>query len=93
MNERNEELELYKLVTKDVSEFGWVNDTEFNVWLYHFELSDFIKDVIKIFDGCMCDVPLQAAITKDYVVIDLAGMLFDEDIEIERVFPKDEYKH
>jgi hypothetical protein len=85
---------LYKLVTKDVSEFGWVNDEVFYVWVSHFELSNFIKDIIKIFDDGMFDEnTIEAHISKDYIVIDLADMLSGEDIDFKRVFQKDEFKH
>ena len=94
MSEINQELELYKLIKNDGSEFGWVNDDEFLVWLYHFQLDNFIKDMTKIFDYGMFDEELvEAHIGKDYIVIDLACMLSGEDIELERVFPKEEFKH
>lgn len=94
MSERNQELELYKLVTKDVSEFGWVNDEEFLLWLYHHELSDFIKNIIEIFDGCGFDeYGVEVHLREKYIVINLNNMLCNEDIELERIFPKDEYRH
>lgn len=94
MGEINQELELYKLVKADVSEFGWVNDDKFLVWLYHFQLDNFIKDIIKIFDDGMFDEDsFEAHIQRDYITIDLACLLSGEDIELERVFPKEEFKH
>lgn len=94
MSEKNQELELFKLITEEVSEYGWVSDSEFYIWLYHFELSDFVKKIIEIFSKQMFDESgIEANISEKYTVIDLAAMLSGENIELEKIFPKDQYEH
>lgn len=92
--EENKELELYKLVTEGVSECGWHSDTEFLVFPYLFELNDFIKGMAHIFGNFMFDDGgVEAHIMSDYVCIDLTDMLSGADVVLERVFPKEKFKH
>jgi len=94
MSEINKELELYKLVTKDVSECGWVSDTEFNVWLGKFELFGFIEKITNVFGDYMFeDGGIEVRLMKDYICLDLTCLLCDEDIYFESVFPREEFKH
>lgn len=92
--EKNPELELYKLVTESVSECGWHSDTEFLVFPYLFELEDFFKGMSRIFGNLLYDDGgVEAHIMGDYACIDLAAMLAGEDIDLERVFPREKFKH
>jgi len=92
--EPNKELELYKLVTRKKFECGWAGEEEFMVWVYLFELEDFVKCVSGIFgDSAFDEGGVEISLLKDYVCIDLCAMLCDHDIDFKRVFPKDEFKH
>jgi len=76
--EPNKELELYKLVTNGGFECRWTGEEEFIAWIYLFELKDFVKCISGIFGD---------------FIIDLCAMLRDYDVNFERAFPKDEFKH
>lgn len=90
--DKNKELELYKLVTKGEYECGWITDDEFCVWLYLFELDDFVKSISDIFGDYVFDEGgYEIILMKDCVCINLTGML--DEVEFEGVFPKDEFKH
>ena len=92
--EPNKELELYKLVTNGGFECGWTGEKEFLIWVYLFELEDFVKRISGIFGDFMFeDGGVKIALLKDYVCIDLCTMLCDYDIDFENVFPKNEFKH
>lgn len=102
MSGKNYELELYKLiVTPDkedldfsyISEFGWVSDKEFFVWVSFTWLKEFMEELTRIFGyGMFDDGNFNANIQSDTVCIDLNDVLGGY-IDIEEVFPKDKYKH
>lgn len=100
MKEKNCELELYKLIMEGsscgfpyVSEFGWVNDTQFFVWVDYLCLKEFIDKLVEIFeDGIFEDASFNAVMLAHTVCIDLADVLGDY-IDIEEVFVKEHYKH
>lgn len=100
MAEKNCELELYKLIMEGascgfpyVSEFGWVNDTQFLIWVDYLWLKEFIDKMIEIFgDAIFNDGNFNAIMLSRTVCIDLADVL-DEFVDIEEVFPKEDYKH
>lgn len=93
-------IELYKLCCADkdeyedfVSEFGWINDEEFCVWVGYPRLKEFI-DVLKEIFGydLFDDGGFSANIQSDGVCIDLCQAL-NSFMDIETVFPKKEYRH
>lgn len=90
----NQELELYKFVTAGEYECGWVNDEQFIIWVNFYQLEDFMRHVREIvgitrFD----DGGVEITLKEDHVCIDLTNLLCGYGIELERVFPKDEFKH
>ena len=92
--EANQELELYKLITENNLECGWSSETEFFVFPYLFELNNLIKGITGIFGTFMFDDGgVEARILDGYICIDLAAMLSGADIDLERIFPRDEFKH
>lgn len=98
-------LELYKLiVTPDeidfgfsyVSEFGWINDNEFCIWVNYCSLNEFMDRLIDIFGyGMFDDGGFNGNMQSDCACIDLCEALegYMDIEEIEEVFPKDKYQH
>lgn len=101
MSDKNYGLELYKLIMeKDeydyspVSEFGWISDKEFCVWVDYSELGVFmtrIRDIfgIRIYD----DGGFEARMQDVCACFDLCKALHFSVEEIEQIFPKDKYRH
>lgn len=100
MTEKNYELELYKLIMEGancgspyVSEFSWVNDVQFVVWVDYLWIKEFMDKLIEIFgDGIFEDCHFHAAMRSHAICIDLMDLLNDS-VDIEEVFPKEDYKH
>lgn len=100
---KNYELELYKLITNPekeyhdisyVDEFGWVSDTEFCVWINSLWFNDFLKGLNDIFGYSLFDEGgIEARIGSDYVCINLTDAIGGYGVDLERVFPKNEYRH
>lgn len=100
--DKNCELELYKLImTPDeshldfsyISEFGWINDKEFCVWVGYIWLDHFMNGLKEIFgNGLFEDGGFNGNMREDCVCIDLCSAL-DGCLDIEDVFPKEKYKH
>lgn len=98
---KNYELELYKLITeKDelgisyVDELGWINDTQFCVWVSNYFFKDFIDGMTEIFGyGLYDDGSFDGNIQADCVCIDLCEVLGNYDIDLESIFPKNKYWH
>lgn len=94
MTEKNYGLELYKLITNDISEFGWHSETEFFVFPYLFELNGFIKSLSELFGkGIFDDEGFTAHIGDGYACINLVDVVSDYGVSLETIFPYDEYKH
>ena len=99
---KNYGLELYELIMEDdlgnlyypyISEFGWVSDTEFFIWISFDGFGDFIRDLTEIFGyGIFDDENFIANIQSDSVCIDLCEVLGGY-VDIEEVFPKEKYQH
>ena len=99
----NYELELYKLIMTPeeddpdisyVDEFGWINDTEFCVWINIIWLKDFMERVRKIFGACAFDEGgIDAKVGCDYVFFNLEDITSMYGVNLEEVFPKSKYKH
>ncbi len=102
MANKNYEFELYQLIMKPdedledisyVSEFGWVTDNKFFVWVDHIWFKEFIEKLHKIFGyGIFDEGNFNANIQPDSVCIDLNDVL-DGYVDIEEVFPKNKYCH
>jgi hypothetical protein len=96
MSDKNYELELYKTITDDencIDELGWINDTQFCVWVNYFRLDDFMDRAKSIFGyGMFDDGGFDSNMQYNGVCIDLCEML-ERYIDIEEVFPKDKYQH
>ena len=96
----NKELELFKLFTETdeyddtlVSEFGWVEE-HFYVWVNYIDVYYFMKKLIEIFGYSLFDDgAFDANMQCDGICFDLEEVLGGYDVNLERVFPKDEYKH
>lgn len=96
------ELEVYKLLNcpdeddediSYVSEFGWVNDKEFLVWVNYMWLTDFLDRLKQIFGyGIFDDGGFNGNIQDDSICIDLCKVV-GGDIDMEEVFSKDKYQH
>lgn len=87
----NMELELYKLIMSPiVDELGWINDKEFCVWIPYIWISEFLVELKDIFGFDNEEVTIN--MQHDYICIEL-NELFGSYVEIEDVFPKDQYKH
>lgn len=92
-DDKNRELELYKLVTQ-LSEFGWHGKEEFVVFPYMCEFADFMEGLSDIFGDTIYDDGGIVAYLKDgYICFDLLLIADNEGIELEKIFPFDEYKH
>ena len=84
-----------KNVYEDVicDELGWINDEQFCVWIPYCYLQYFIENLCKIFGNCIFDDGgFNANIQEEQVCIDLCETI-GHCIDIESVFPKDEFKH
>lgn len=102
MSDKNYELELYKLIMTPkeehldfsyVSEFGWVNDKEFLVWVSFIWFKEFMDKLTEIFGyGIFDDRNFNANIQHDTVCIVLNDVL-DGYVDVEEAFPKDKYRH
>lgn len=96
-----EELELYKLIiTPDphnqnfsfVNEIGWVQD-KFLVWVYYLWLPEFINGLVQIFGyGIFDDGGFDGNLQDECICIDLCEAL-GNFVDLEDIFPKDEYQH
>lgn len=95
------ELQLYKLCLTNKNdyddvlceEFGWINDKQFCVWVSYAYLQYFIKELSKIFGNCIFDDGgFNANMQEDCVCIDLCEAI-GHCIDIESVFPKNEFEH
>lgn len=97
----NQELELYKLIMtpdesdKDilyVQEFGWVNDSEFLVWVSYIWMKEFIDQLTNIFGyEIFDDGGIDANVQCDCICIDLCEVIDDSIIEV--AFPKTKFEH
>lgn len=93
MSVNNKELELYKMVNEKF-ECGWINESEFAVWVEHSEIQSFIDGICKVFGTCMFeDGGLEVRMQREYICISLSDMLDGSDIDFEYIFPRDEFKH
>ena len=90
----SEELELYKLVMSNrTHEFGWVSENDFIVWILFSMFEDFIYELKRIFGNEIFeDGGFQANIQEEFVCINLHEVINDY-VDLEYVFPKDEYRH
>ena len=92
MNER-----LFDYITDNdfshIDEFGWINDNEFCVWVDYLWLYEFISGLKEMFGcGLFDDGGIEANMQTDCICIDLC-VLLGSYLDIETVFPKDQYQH
>jgi hypothetical protein len=94
MSEINKELEIYRLVMNETMECGWVNDTQFYIWIDFDNLKKFIDNITKVFgDRMLVNGGVEMTLRRNYVCIDLTLMLENSDIDFEMTFPKEDFQH
>lgn len=97
------ELALYKLCSTEdneykdylVSESGWTSETDFVVWVPHPYFIFFLKELKKVFGNSLfgrVGEGFSASIKEYDVCINLCNVLSDFDIDLQEIFPKEEYK-
>lgn len=95
------ELELYKLCLTKINvyddcvcdELGWINEEQFCVWVHYAYLQYFVDKLKDIFgDSIFDDGGFDANMQENYACIDLCKAI-GHCIDIESMFPKDEFKH
>lgn len=91
------EQELFNFITNEdashVDELGWINDKEFCVWVDYLWLYEFIEGLKEIFGyGLFDDGGIEANMQINCICIDLCDLLGGY-LDIETVFPKDQYQH
>ena len=85
---------LKALITRYANERGWINDSQFCVWIYYEHVKDFMNEFKYIFGNCVFDDgAFSANMQEDGVCIDLCEALEGYDFPFEKAFPKDEYAH
>ena len=90
-----EAIQLFNLVTNDdlVEEFGWINDNEFCVWIYHRDIQEFMERIVELFGNSICDEGgIMVHMFKDMFCINLCDLLYSY-LDIEEIFSKEEYQH
>ena len=99
----NTELELFKLIVipdgKDsdfsyAKEYGWVGNN-FIVCVDNSDWFEFVDELSKILGDQIFEGDyFNANIQKDYICFSLSELAeSNEDIDLERIFPKDIYEH
>ena len=99
----NYELEIYKLIMMPdeddpdasyVDYFGWINDTEFCIWVNLASFTDFMERIREIFGTDAFDEGgIDAKVGCDYVAFDLGEIVNRYGVNLEEVFPKSKYRH
>ena len=100
---KNYGLELYKLLMNTeeddidisyVEEFGWVNNTEFCVWINLIWFDEFVKRLRDIFGYSLFDEGgIEARIGSDYFCINLEEVISGYGVDLKEVFPRSKYTH
>lgn len=98
----SDDLRLYKLITNPddededvsyVSEFGWVDDEQFIVWVDYLWIKEFIDGLKEIFGyGIFDDGGFNANVQSDGLAFDLCEAIGGY-LDVEDVFPKEKYQH
>ena len=99
----DDEIQLYKLIMNPddrhpdvsyVTEFRWVNDKQFCIWIDYVWVEDFIKGMIEIFGhDIFVAGEIYVNLQPNCLCIDLCEVFEYGDINIEELFPKDKYSH
>jgi hypothetical protein len=91
MAEVNKEIKLYKLVVNIASGCGWVLGNKFFAWVSHSDFPEFVK-CLRDIAGISQDRGFEIYVRNDDTVFDLTSILEDFDIDLESVFPREEYE-
>lgn len=88
--------ELVQLVDVFSTEFGWVNEEQFFIWVSWIEVYDFLKVMreifgVTIFDDCGCGT--NANIQDGFICFDMTDLLSGYGNLVEDTYPKEEYPH
>ena len=89
------ELKLYRLITENdaCEELGWESDGNFYIWVSYYWLNILIEELVSIFgDGIFDDGSFNANIRRGSVCINLCECL-EGYVDLEEIFPKDEFQH
>ena len=96
------ELELYKLIMTPnendldfsfAEEIGWINEKVFCVWVSYYWIKEFIDGLKNIFgNGLFDDGGFNANLQDTCICIDLCEAI-GHIVDIEKIFPKEKYKH
>lgn len=82
--------DLKQIVDEYADEFGWIDDDIFCVWVDWVETDDFLTALRELYGtGLFDDGGITAHVGDRYICFELS----DGYIDIEGVYPKDEYRH
>ena len=85
--------QLFCIIDDYASECGWVNDTQFCVWINYEDLAAFINELKEVFSaGIFDDGAFDCNMQETGVCIDLCKAL-EGYISLEDVFDKEAYEH
>lgn len=89
------ETDLYHLVTESrlVSEFGWVSLVNFAVWIDYYYLDDFVARLQNIFGYGIFENGYQGCVMLDNCIYIELYELIGDDIDLEELFPIEEFEH
>lgn len=95
------ELTLQKIL-EEVDAFGWTSENEFYVWVNYWRLVDFMSRMVVYFNdewfarsgfinGESNIAGVNARIQPMHICIDIFPVFQNSDIDLEKLFPKDQY--
>ena len=88
---------LYELIMRPglsyVDEFGWVNNTDFFVWVSYSRFEKFMEGLTEIFGNSIFNYGgFTVYMQKDGICFDLEEAVGCY-VDLEEVFPKDKFRH
>lgn len=82
--------ELALIIDEYATEFGWINEDCFCIWVSWYWIDNCLDDLRDLYSNSLFDDGgISAKIQDDCICIELS----DTFIDIESMFPKDKYKH
>lgn len=85
---------LKNLVSNCSDEFGWVDNDEFMIWLWWFNVDEFLQGLKSIFGwGLFDDGGFDVRVIDDNFVFNLYDILSCYDCDLKEIFQQSEYKH